>query len=302
MASLKYKPRIIKIRCPGDSIESRNGIVKSFDLDDEQEAGWPEIEPIILGWLELADSEDLCLTPKFLSYVAQIPVGFATERLEALYEKDMAFKSVDDGTEMFCFEDPDDFDDDPDNDPDGGEPMPINLDGANNEEFYPLDTRKVANNMLKELIKMAGEFDRLGLSKEADKIDAMIRKVAGGRHELSSGRNRLLGDHKFLTRHDPRDLMYHPELDEVGHTGEYNEDEEQELFEGNPTDIEDREVASPEDSFMSAEEKHREDFPEIDSEEWKKNLIPEDYPTMSQRHWADIKSRYENRTKNSRRK
>lgn len=26
---------------------------------------------------------------------------------------------------------------------------------------------------------MAGEFDRLGLRKEADKIDAMIRKVAG---------------------------------------------------------------------------------------------------------------------------
>lgn len=32
--------------------------------------------------------------------------------------------------------------------------------------------------MIKELIKMAGEFDRLGLIKEADKIDAMIRKAS----------------------------------------------------------------------------------------------------------------------------
>lgn len=32
--------------------------------------------------------------------------------------------------------------------------------------------------MLKELIKMAGEFDRLGLRKEADQVDAIIRKAS----------------------------------------------------------------------------------------------------------------------------
>jgi hypothetical protein len=32
--------------------------------------------------------------------------------------------------------------------------------------------------MIKELIKMAGELDRLGLTKEADKIDAMVRKAS----------------------------------------------------------------------------------------------------------------------------
>lgn len=179
MASLKYKPRIIKIRCPGTSIEILDGAIKSFDLDDEHETGWSEIEPIILGWLDLADSEDLCLTPEFLSSVAKIPVGFAAERLESLYEKDMIFKSVDNGTEMFCFEDPDDFDDDPD-DPDGREPIPVpvDLDSANTEEFYPSDVRKVASDMLKELTKMAGELDRLGLIKEADSVDMMIRRIA----------------------------------------------------------------------------------------------------------------------------
>mgnify|MGYP001561659432 FL=1 len=180
MASLKYKPRIVKIRCPGTSIEILDGVIKSFDLDDEHETGWSEIEPIILGWLDLANSEDLCLTPKHLSFIAKIPVKFAANRLNSLYEKDMAFKSIDDGVEMFCAEDPDDFDDDPDNDPDGGEPMPVDVDihSANNEEFYPLDTRKVANDMLKELIKMASEFDRLGLTKEADRVDAMIRRAS----------------------------------------------------------------------------------------------------------------------------
>jgi len=180
MDSLKYKPRIIKIKCPGSSIESSDGVIMSFDLDDEQESGWPEIETIILGWIELASSEDICLTPMFLSYVAQIPVWLAAERLESLYEKDLVFKSIDDGIEMFCAEDPDDFndpDDGPDG-PDGGEPIPEEFDGANNEEFYPLDTRKVANEILEELIKMAGEFDRLGLTKEADKIDQIILKVA----------------------------------------------------------------------------------------------------------------------------
>lgn len=33
--------------------------------------------------------------------------------------------------------------------------------------------------MLKELIKMAGEFDQLGLTKEANTVDAMIAKIAG---------------------------------------------------------------------------------------------------------------------------
>jgi hypothetical protein len=32
--------------------------------------------------------------------------------------------------------------------------------------------------MLKDLIKIAGELDLLGLSKEADIVDALIRKVA----------------------------------------------------------------------------------------------------------------------------
>jgi hypothetical protein len=32
--------------------------------------------------------------------------------------------------------------------------------------------------MLKELIKMAGELDRLGLEKEANKVDGMIAKLA----------------------------------------------------------------------------------------------------------------------------
>ena len=181
MASLKYKPRIIKIRCPGTSIEILDGAIKSFDLDDEHETGWSEIEPIILGWLDLADSEDLCLTPEFLSSVAKIPVRLAAERLESLYLNELAFKSIDDGVEMFCAKDPDDFDDDPDDGPDGpdgGEPIPEDLDSANNEEFYLSDVRKVANDMLKELVKMAGELDRLGFTKEADSVDMMIQKVA----------------------------------------------------------------------------------------------------------------------------
>lgn len=33
--------------------------------------------------------------------------------------------------------------------------------------------------MLKDLVKMASKLDALGLSKEADTIDALIRKIAG---------------------------------------------------------------------------------------------------------------------------
>ena len=33
--------------------------------------------------------------------------------------------------------------------------------------------------MLKDLVKMASKLDALGLSKEADTIDTLIRKIAG---------------------------------------------------------------------------------------------------------------------------
>lgn len=161
--------RITKIKCPDKTYVDINH-------EEDEEDGWPEVEMVILQWLEYAAEHDMCLVPEFLSVIAKIPVDFAAERLDNLYENGLAFKSVDDGIAMFCFEDPDpDFDGD---DPDGGEEFPIDLGGANNEEFYPLDTRKVANDMLKELAKMAGELDRLGFIKEADSVDMMIQKVA----------------------------------------------------------------------------------------------------------------------------
>jgi len=145
--------------------------------------------------------------------------------------------------------------------------------------------------MLKELIKMAGEFDRLGLRKEADQVDAIIRKVAGpigrGPHTYSMGRNRLMGDHSFLTKHNPDDLKYHPELDEIGHIGEYNEDEDggEDWSEANPEDIEEREVRSPEDIFYDAEreemgDEHPDTFngmPDEISEDYEKRWIDYGY-------------------------
>ena len=40
--------------------------------------------------------------------------------------------------------------------------------------------------MLKDLVKMASKLDALGLSKEADTIDALIRKIASREDELQS--------------------------------------------------------------------------------------------------------------------
>lgn len=40
--------------------------------------------------------------------------------------------------------------------------------------------------MLKDLVKMASKLDTLGLSKEADTIDALIRKIASREDELHS--------------------------------------------------------------------------------------------------------------------
>lgn len=44
--------------------------------------------------------------------------------------------------------------------------------------------------MLKDLVKMASKLDTLGLSKEADTIDALIRKIASRKDEL----NRYMSD------------------------------------------------------------------------------------------------------------
>ena len=40
--------------------------------------------------------------------------------------------------------------------------------------------------MLKDLVKMASKLDALGLSKEADVIDNLVRKIASREDELQS--------------------------------------------------------------------------------------------------------------------
>lgn len=169
MSSLRYKPKIMNIKCP-------DGTIKSFDRDDDEEEGWPEAESIVMWWLSFVG--DKGISAEELSSKAEIEELFALQRLWNLYENELATRlDFENESRFYLNEEDPGFD--PDDDPDDGEEKPIDLgDGANNEEFYPLDTRKVANEMLEWLIKMAGEFDRLGLTKEADKIDQIILKVA----------------------------------------------------------------------------------------------------------------------------
>lgn len=186
MATLKYKPKILKMKCP-------DGTVSRFDLDDDQENGWPEAESIVMWWLSSVG--DKGISSGELSSRAEIPELFAYQRLHNLVDNEIASKKSIGGVTLFYLSDEGpSFD--PDDDPDDGEEKPIDLgDSANNEEFYPLDTRKVANNMLKELIKMAGEFDRLGLTKEADFVDDMISKLASrysGKHMLTADQAKIL--------------------------------------------------------------------------------------------------------------
>lgn len=126
--------------------------------------------------------------------------------------------------------------------------------------------------MLKELIKMAGEFDRLGLRKEADKIDAMIRKMAGPiKHPIRGGWG-WQGDESWHPNNDHTE--FDPNLDTGEYPGEFDEGESGEL-EAYPWDIEHREYGTPEDLFLAAENRDEEsaEFPNRDYEK-KYNMIP----------------------------
>lgn len=63
--------------------------------------------------------------------------------------------------------------------------------------------------MLKDLIKMAGEFDRLGLSKEADKIDEIIRRASEADGWSDEGTMEYVGEDT-----NPEDSEQEPSDDE----------------------------------------------------------------------------------------
>lgn len=67
--------------------------------------------------------------------------------------------------------------------------------------------------MIKELIKMAGELDRLGLRKEADKIDTMISKLSSQYAYDGELRDEVDQESQYQERHDAK---LHPVEDPSG--------------------------------------------------------------------------------------
>ncbi len=94
--------------------------------------------------------------------------------------------------------------------------------------------------MIKDLVKVATKLDSLGLKREADYIDSLIRKIATGdddfratleglseRQKMYSGYESPMGEHR----------PYHHELHPEGHHRHHKEEEMEEGFDISDEDL-----------------------------------------------------------------